>query len=63
MLNGHAQISAPHPPHILQVMMPLLKGYGDLENAVAFKQLIDDVCTLVELNPQSCVTIIVCRKL
>lgn len=51
MLNGHAQISAPHPPHILQVMVPLLKGYGDLENAAAFKQLIDDVCTLVELNP------------
>jgi hypothetical protein len=51
MLNGHSAISAPHPPHILQVMMPFLPGYGTLEDPKAFKQLLEDVCTLVELNP------------
>lgn len=51
MLNQHPEISAPHPPHILQVMMPLLKSYGDLKNDSNFARLVDDVCTLVELNP------------
>jgi hypothetical protein len=51
MLNQHSQISAPHPPHILQVMMPFLKMYGDLSVDSNFTSLIDDVCTLVEKNP------------
>lgn len=51
MLNQHPEISAPHPPHILQVMMPLLPMYGNLEDETAFAQLIDDACTLVEKNP------------
>lgn len=53
MLNQHPEIAAPHPPHILQVMMPLLPMYGNLENETAFAALIDDVCTLVEKNPVS----------
>lgn len=57
MLNQHPEISAPHPPHILQVMMPLLPMYGDLSRATVpgrsdgFARLVDDVCTLVEKNP------------
>lgn len=51
MLNQHPEISSPHPPHILQVMMPLLPMYGDLQDETAFAKLIDDVCTLVEKNP------------
>lgn len=51
MLNQHPEISAPHPPHILQVMMPLLPMYGDLNNTDSFQKLVDDVCTLVEKNP------------
>jgi hypothetical protein len=51
MLNQHPEISAPHPPHILQVMMPLLPMYGDLNNAASFEKLIDDACILVEKNP------------
>ncbi|HTF03461.1 MAG TPA: sulfotransferase [Bacteroidia bacterium] len=51
MLNQHPQIAAPHPPHILQVMMPLLRMYGNLESDAAFRQLVDDTCTLVERNP------------
>lgn len=51
MLNQHPEISAPHPPHILQVMMPLIRVYGDLNSEFAFNELVDDVCTLVEVNP------------
>lgn len=51
ILNESSSIAAPHPPHILQRMMPLVHIYGDLENKKKFKKLIDDVCKLVELNP------------
>ena len=51
MLNQLPELAAPHPPHILQRMMPLEKGYGDLSKAKNFKLLVDDVCRLVELNP------------
>src|SRR5512146_2348421 len=51
MLNQLPDIAAPHPPHILQRMMPLEKGYGDLSTDKNFKQMVDDVCKLVELNP------------
>lgn len=51
MLNQLPEIAAPHPPHILQRIMPLLSGYGDLSHGDNFSQLVDDVCKLVELNP------------
>jgi len=51
MLSQLKEIAAPHPPHILQRMMPLVAGYGDLNNNAGFLQLIDDVCQLVENNP------------
>jgi sulfotransferase family protein len=51
MLNELPEIAAPHPPHILQRMMPLLPYYGDLNKAGSFSLLVDDVCRLVELNP------------
>jgi hypothetical protein len=51
MLHQHPQISAPHPPHILQVMMPFLPMYGNLNDIENFRQLIEDVCVLVERNP------------
>ncbi len=51
MLNQFDEITAPHPPHILQRFMPLLPLYGDLERASNFYTLVDDVCTLVERNP------------
>lgn len=53
MLNELPRIAAPHPPHILQRMMPLVSNYGDLEKPENFAQLIEDVCRLVELNPVS----------
>ena len=31
MLNELPEIAAPHPPHILQRMMPLVPRYGDLD--------------------------------
>jgi hypothetical protein len=51
MLNELPEIAAPHPPHILQRMMPLASRYGDLTRKKAFSLLVDDVCRLVECNP------------
>jgi hypothetical protein len=51
MLNQISEIAAPHPPHILQRLMPLLPSYGNLEVTESFQVLVDDVCRLVELNP------------
>lgn len=51
MLDQLPEISAPHPPHILQHMTPLMSAYGDLENDEHFNSLVDDICRLVELNP------------
>ncbi len=51
MLNQLPEIAAPHPPHILQRMMPLLPDYGDLADDGNFSQLVEDICRLVELNP------------
>ena len=51
MLNQLPELAAPHPPHILQRMTPLLSEYGDLSRPKAFAELVDDVCRLVELNP------------
>ena len=51
MLNQLPEIVAPHPPHIMQRMMPLVKNYGDLGDDRNFYDLVDDICQLVELNP------------
>jgi hypothetical protein len=51
MLNQLPEIAAPHPPHILQRIMPLVLGYGNLSLDENFKWLVEDVCRLVELNP------------
>ena len=51
MLNQLPEVAAPHPPHILQRLMPMLPGYGDLNQDAGFNRLVDDVCQLVELNP------------
>lgn len=51
MLNQLPHIAAPHPPHILQRMTPLVSIYGDLTEDRNFAALVDDVCRLVELNP------------
>ena len=51
MLNELPDIAAPHPPHILQRLMPLAPLYGDLNKDENFASLVDDVCRLVELNP------------
>ena len=51
MLNQLSEVAAPHPPHILQRLMPLVSRYGDLGQDKNFARLVDDVCRLVELNP------------
>lgn len=51
MLGQADEIAAPHPPHILERMMPLLPLYGDLNDQDTFAMLVDDVCRLIEFNP------------
>lgn len=51
MLDTIDQISAPHPPHILQRFIPLLPKYGDLNKPDHFQRLAADVCELVNCNP------------
>lgn len=51
MLNQISEVDAPHPPHILKRFFPLLATYEDLNIEGNFEKLINDVCTLVELNP------------
>ena len=51
MLNQLPDIVAPHPPHILHRMMPIMPSYGDLHSDNNFAALVDDVCRMVELNP------------
>ena len=51
MLNQVDNLAAPHPPHILQRLMPLMSTYGDLNQTDYFRLLVDDVCRLIELNP------------
>ena len=51
MLNQLPEVSAPHPPHILERFMPLLPAYGDLNNAENFSALVHDICSLVAYNP------------
>lgn len=62
MLNELPEIAAPHPPHILQRMMPLAPYYGDLSKPQAFSLLVDDVCRLVELNPVPWEGVVLDRK-
>jgi Sulfotransferase family len=62
MLNELPEIAAPHPPHILQRMMPLAPRYGDLRKAQPFSLLVDDVCRLVELNPVPWEGVVLDRK-
>ena len=51
MLNQLPDIAAPHPPHILDRMTPLIGGYGSLEKDENYRSLVEDVCQLIELNP------------
>jgi sulfotransferase family protein len=50
-LNQLEEISAPHPPHILERFIPLLPAYGDLSDTKNFSTLVHDVCSLVAYNP------------
>jgi len=51
MMNQLSSIAAPHPPHILERLGPYEGKYGDLTVDDNFRQLVEDVCRLVETNP------------
>lgn len=52
MLN-QLNISAPHPPHVIERLMPFISMYGNLQSEYNFKRLIRDVCLLIKTNPVS----------
>jgi len=51
MLNELPEVIAPHPPHILKTFMPLISKYPNLTIDDNFRQLIEDICQLIETNP------------
>jgi hypothetical protein len=51
MLNQLQEVSAPHPPHILERFYPLLPAYHELNQPENFALLVNDVCKLIEYNP------------
>lgn len=51
MLHQLNEVSAPHPPHIMERFIPLLPIYEPLSSEQNFARLVDDVCRLIELNP------------
>lgn len=51
MLNQLPDVSAPHPPHIIERFMPLLPLYEDLNQVENFHRLAGDVCELIYCNP------------
>lgn len=51
ILNQCLEISAHHPPHILDTFFPILEKYQPLSKDYNFLTLINDVCRLVETNP------------
>ena len=53
MMKELGNISAPHPPHILERFVPLLPAFGDLSIPENFYKLVEYVCQLVECNPVS----------
>jgi hypothetical protein len=51
ILNESGDITSPHPPHILQRLMPITENQPLLGKQKNFKKLIDGVCRMVETNP------------
>lgn len=49
ILNEHNLISAPHPPHLLKIFVPLSQVYK--ENNLDISELVEDMCRWVEVNP------------
>ncbi len=51
LMLAKAGIAAPHPPHVLTRMLPLVDTYGALSHDANWFQLIEDACELTERNP------------
>ncbi len=47
VLNSHSRIFIPHPPHIVHLLRPVERDYGDLRREAAWRLLVGDVCRLV----------------
>lgn len=50
MISNSHEIAAPHPPHILQRIDPIVPVHQVLDNE-KFNQVVEIVCRLVETNP------------
>ena len=61
ILNESDEVAAPHPPHILQRLMPVV-GDKDFSDNSKFKELIEHVCHLVEINPVQWADVVLDRE-
>jgi hypothetical protein len=50
LLNELDSVCVPHPPHLMRDLSPLVASYGNLQDDIAFRQLIDAAVRLVELH-------------
>lgn len=50
LLNELAEVTVPHPPHLMRDLSPRLAGYGDLRVDQNFRRLIGDAIRLVDLH-------------
>lgn len=61
MLNNLDGVTAPHPPHIIDRLYPLLYKYNN-SSSFAFKQLVEDAIKLIEVNPVPWEKVTLCSK-
>jgi hypothetical protein len=50
MLGQSPEITAPHPPHILQNFVPLINYYKPFDET-NYRELVDDVLSFIKFNP------------
>ena len=47
IMARHSQVSAPTSPHLVKTIIPLLAGYGDLDDKANFRRLVDHVLEII----------------
>lgn len=50
LLDGHSNISIPHPPHLMRDLAPIVRFYGDLSQDAHFRLLVKDSARIVNLH-------------
>lgn len=48
IIGRHSEVSAPPPPHLLRILMPMLPAYGDLNEDNNLRQLVTDALAVLD---------------